>query len=84
MRPTGGRRHRSVPEKGSGAVSWRYAVDISCHVLQRVCSVSPEGKSNSNTIVDNRIIEVDSKPRENCRDAKDETRNLRTHKDEMV
>lgn len=51
---------------------------------ESLCSVSAEGESNSNTIVHNRIVEVDLKPRGNCRDAEDETRNLRMHKDEMV
>ena len=72
---------------GKGVGGCKLAVRLGCQLsrfAERVCGVSPEGKSNSNTVVDNRIVEVDSKPRENCRDAEDETRNLRTHKDEMV
>ena len=76
---------QACSRKGVGGC--KLAVRRGCQLsrfAERVCGVSPEGKSNSNTVVDNRIVEVDSKPRENCRDAEDETRNLRTHKDEMV
>ena len=76
---------QACSRKGVGGC--KLAVRRGCQLSRfaaRVCGVSPEGKSNSNTVVDNRIVEVDSKPRENCRDAEDETRNLRTHKDEMV
>lgn len=49
---------------------------LSCFA-ERVCALCQLKESNSNTVVHNRIVEVDSKPRGNCRDAEDETRNLR-------